>query len=88
MKTQSELIAELRRQVEKAGSQAAWAASHGVNQGQVSLVLRGRKPLPASFAAKMGYRMVFVRNKGPERADSGRPVSEPESEGTHGHEFH
>jgi predicted XRE-type DNA-binding protein len=60
MKTRAELLAELHRQVEEAGTQTAWAEAHGVNQGQVSAVLRGAKPLSDGLAEKMGYRAVFV----------------------------
>ena len=60
MKTRAELLAELRRQVEEAGTQTAWAEAHGIHQGQVSAVLRGARPMPDHFAEKMGYRAVFV----------------------------
>ena len=67
MMTRAELLAELRRQVEEAGTQTAWAEAHGIHQGQVSAVLRGAKPLSDGFAEKMGYRVLFKRKVAPLR---------------------
>jgi hypothetical protein len=48
-----EVLTELRRQVEAAGSQKRWAAEHGVSPAYLNDVLLGRRMLGPKIAAAL-----------------------------------
>lgn len=63
--TYPELLAELRRQCDAAGSQAAWARAHSLSPVYVSDVLSGqREPGPAILAAMQLRRIVSYEPEG------------------------
>ena len=53
----------LELRVQKDGGPAEFARAHGVNLSNLVQILEGRKPIPASIAAALGYekRVVYVR---------------------------
>ena len=53
----------LALRVQKDGGPAEFARAHGVNLSNLVQILEGRKPIPASIAAALGYekRVVYVR---------------------------
>lgn len=64
--TEDDVRDELRRAVEAAGSQAAWARAHDTSQGYVNDVLLGRREVSADFARKLGFEMqprTFTRGR-------------------------
>jgi DNA-binding transcriptional regulator YdaS (Cro superfamily) len=70
----------LRRKVEQAGSQAAWADERGVTPAYVSDVLRGtREPGPAILNALGLERVVSYRQKRPGVVDN--PHNSRQSQG-------
>ncbi len=56
--TEQEVLARLRRQVEQAGTQKAWATSAGVTPQYIHDVLRGRRGLGAPVLAALGIERV------------------------------
>jgi len=56
--TLQQVVALLRRECKKAGSQAAWAQAHGVTGAYVSDVLQGRRGPGAGILAPLGLEKV------------------------------
>lgn len=54
-------IEELRRLVQKHGSQKALAAALGVSDVFVCDMLKGRRPVPVSILQKLGLRTAVVK---------------------------
>jgi hypothetical protein len=57
MLNESEILIELDKQCDAAGSQRAWAHRHGFSESYVSLVRSGQKPLTTAIANALGYFM-------------------------------
>ena len=70
-----DVIALLRRQVERAGGQAAWASKAGVSRVMVNKVLNGHGLPTKKIIKALKLRTVFVTEQKPARAT--RNVREP-----------
>jgi hypothetical protein len=55
-----DVIQLLRSQVERMGSQSAFARAAGVDRALVCKILRGRAPLQPKILRALNVRMVFV----------------------------
>jgi plasmid maintenance system antidote protein VapI len=55
LKTEDDLLAELRRQAERYPSDAALARAFDVSRSHMNRVLRGLKPITAKIALGLGY---------------------------------
>ena len=63
--TEEEMLQELKRQIELAGSQRAWALKNGVSTSFLNDTLLGRKKISAPLAKKLGYerKTIFATEK-------------------------
>ena len=63
LKTEDDLLFELKREVERYPSDAKAAAAFGVTRGHMSRVLRRLKPITAKIALGLGYerQIRFLR---------------------------
>jgi DNA-binding phage protein len=59
-----DVVALLRREVEKAGGQAAWAKSTGTDRSLLNKVLKGHRPPTAKMIAALNLRVVFTPGNG------------------------
>jgi hypothetical protein len=59
-----DIVQLLRTQVEKAGSQAAWAESHGIERANLNKVLHGARPPTESIIRALGLRTVVISDRG------------------------
>jgi hypothetical protein len=60
-----EVVALLRREVEKAGGQVAWSKGSGIDRALLNKVLNGRRPPTAGMIKALNLRVVFTpQNKG------------------------
>ena len=57
---QKDIVQLLRFEVERAGSQRAWAKKHGVDRPKVNRVLRSVKPPTPSIIRALRLRIVVV----------------------------
>lgn len=57
-----DVVAFLRREVEKAGGQLAWSKKTGIERTSLNQTLRGRRPPSARIIAALNLRVVFVPN--------------------------
>lgn len=62
MKSESELVEELKAQIGFGVTQTALAKKLGMSRAYLNEILHGHKNLGDEIAAKMGYRKVFVEN--------------------------
>lgn len=53
----------LRAEIEKAGSQSAWARKTGVQRSEICKVLHGKGHPNEKMIRALGLRAVFVRDK-------------------------
>ena len=68
-----DVVALLRREVEKAGGQSAWSKKKGISRTVLNRVLNGRKPPTAGIIAALNLRAVFTpRGKVQSRGPRGR----------------
>lgn len=65
MKTNDELVAEMKAQIKQHGDQKALAERLGISVGFLNDILRGRAPVTKDVAEKLGYRkaVVFIKDK-------------------------
>jgi hypothetical protein len=59
-----DVIALLRRDVEKAGSQVAWSKRTGIDRSLLNGVLKGHRPPTAGMIAALNLRIVFTPGQG------------------------
>jgi hypothetical protein len=59
-----DVVALLRREVEKAGGQVAWSKRTGIHRTVLNTVLKGRRSPTASMIAALNLRVVFTPGKG------------------------
>jgi hypothetical protein len=63
--TETALLAVLRAECGRAGSQRAWAARHGLAESYIADLLKGRRSLGPKVLGVLGYeRAVLYRRKG------------------------
>lgn len=60
MKTDVDAIARLRKVVEQTGTQTAAAEQLGLTQGEVSILLAGRRAFSDETLAKLGLRRTVI----------------------------
>ena len=59
---QEDVLALLRKRVEKAGSQLAWSKKTGMCRPNLNNILNGRRPLRGVILPSLGLRVAYVRN--------------------------
>jgi DNA-binding phage protein len=60
---QKDIVQLLRREVKKAGSQAAWAKKHGVDRSRVNKALQHASAPTESIILALGLRIVVVSDE-------------------------
>jgi len=58
--TEEEMLQELKRQIELAGSQRAWALKNGVSTSFLNDTILGRRKISAPLAKKLGYERKII----------------------------
>lgn len=61
--TEPQFLALIRRECDKAGSQSAWAAAHGITGAYLTDILRGRRAPAAKLLKAMGYERIVSYRK-------------------------
>lgn len=65
--TQDAVIAHVRDQIRRHGSQRAYAAHVGISQQYLCDVLNGRRDISAELAALLGFERLVVYVKAPRK---------------------
>jgi DNA-binding transcriptional regulator YdaS (Cro superfamily) len=68
-----DVVAMLRRECRKAGSQAAWAQAHGLSAVYVSDVCSGRRAPAAAILTALGLERVVTYRRKKAQEDAGLP---------------
>jgi hypothetical protein len=67
-----DIIVMLRAEVERAGSQAAWARKTGVNGPDLSCTLTGKRPPTKDILRALNLKKVFAYEPEPRARDKSR----------------
>ncbi len=59
-KAQHVVVAELKHQCRKSGSQRVWAREHGISEQHLSDVLNGRRDISEDIANACGFMRVVT----------------------------
>jgi len=59
---QEDVVALLREEVDKAGSQSAWSKKTGVDRTNLNRILNGHIPPTKAVAAALKLRLIYVQS--------------------------